>query len=138
MEDPHSNPEIFITWGREKFNVGFEKEGPGSLEGTTLKELKERLKEMTGVPLNGQKLVLSGAVMKDETAILSSLGLHPSSKVLLMGSKPDQKELAQTSTGSPEEHALLTRISQSVERISEIDRCTSIYRRKAYAIFVIT
>ncbi|CAG8591915.1 3423_t:CDS:2 [Racocetra persica] len=109
-------PELIITWGREKLHLDFTEQGTGSLEETTLKQLKERLKEITGVPVNGQKLVFSGAVMKDETATLTSFGLQPFSKLLLMGSKPNAKDLAQTTTGSSEEHALITRISQSVEK----------------------
>ncbi|CAG8465395.1 3137_t:CDS:2 [Ambispora leptoticha] len=110
-------PEIIVSWGKEKFHIGFEKEGSGSLEETTLKELKERLKSITGVPLNGQKLVYSGAIMKDENSNLSSLGIHAASKILLIGSKPDKTQLAETSSGSPEEHALISRISASVEKI---------------------
>ncbi|RIA92296.1 hypothetical protein C1645_78690 [Glomus cerebriforme] len=54
--------------------------------------------------------------MKDDMATLASLGIGPSSKVLLMGTKPDAKDLIQTTTGSPEEHALIERISQSIEK----------------------
>ncbi|CAG8478194.1 643_t:CDS:2 [Ambispora gerdemannii] len=125
-------PEIIVSWGREKFHIGFEKEGSGSLEETTLKELKERLKSITGVPLNGQKLVLSGAIMKDENSSLSSLGIHAASKILLIGSKPDKTQLAETSSGSPEEHALISRISASVEKI----RATSLPQIESFEIQV--
>ncbi|RHZ44239.1 hypothetical protein Glove_750g34 [Diversispora epigaea] len=106
---------LLVNWGREKIQLDFNKEGPGSLGTTTLKQMKERLKNVTGVPLNGQKLLFSGAVLKDETAMLTSFGLCSSSKLILMGSKPNEKDLAQTSTGSPEEYALIQRISKSIE-----------------------
>ncbi|CAG8726903.1 18470_t:CDS:2, partial [Racocetra fulgida] len=118
--EPQKAPELIITWGREKLHLDFTEQGTGSLEETTLKQLKERLKEITGVPVNGQKLIImiifKLAIMKDETAALTSFGLQPFSKLLLMGSKPNAKDLAQTTTGSSEEHALITRISQSVEK----------------------
>ncbi|CAJ0758887.1 10923_t:CDS:2, partial [Entrophospora sp. SA101] len=52
---------------------------------TTLKQLKERLKKITGVPVNGQKIIFSG----DEIATLGSFGLHHNSKILLIGTKPN-------------------------------------------------
>ncbi|CAG8785768.1 30709_t:CDS:2, partial [Gigaspora margarita] len=116
MEEIQKTPELIVNWGREKLHIEFTEQGTGSLEETTLKQLKERLKEITGVPINGQKLVFSGAIMKDETATLSSFGLQPFSKLILMGSKPNAKDLAQTTSGSSEEHALIARISQSVEK----------------------
>ncbi|RIB14603.1 hypothetical protein C2G38_2194613 [Gigaspora rosea] len=109
-------PELVVNWGLEKLRIEFAEQGTGSLEETTLKQLKERLKDITGVPINGQKLVFSGAIMKDETATLSSFGLQPFSKLILMGSKPNAKDLAQTTSGSSEEHALIARISQLVEK----------------------
>ncbi|CAB5188540.1 uncharacterized protein OCT59_015406 [Rhizophagus irregularis] len=116
LEETQGTQKIIVTWGKEKIHLDFLRQGAGSLEETTLKQLKERLKKITGVPVNGQKLVFSGAIMKDDTATLSSLGIGPSSKVLLMGTKPDDKDLVQTTTGSPEEHALIERISQSIEK----------------------
>uniref|UniRef100_A0A1D1XCI9 BAG family molecular chaperone regulator 1 n=1 Tax=Anthurium amnicola TaxID=1678845 RepID=A0A1D1XCI9_9ARAE len=116
LEETRGTQEIIVSWGKEKIHLEFERQGAGSLEETTLKQLKERLKKITGVPVNGQKLVFSGAIMKDDTATLVSLGLVPSSKVLLMGTKPDAKDLVQTTTGSPEEHALIERIAQSIEK----------------------
>ncbi|CAG8600874.1 7826_t:CDS:2, partial [Acaulospora colombiana] len=116
MEDIQQKPRIIVSWGKERIYIDFEENGAGSLEKTTLKQLKERLKNITGVPVNGQKLLFSGAMMKDETAALASFGLHPSSKVLLLGTRPNARDLAQTTNGSPEEHALITRISLSVEK----------------------
>ncbi|CAG8616530.1 14372_t:CDS:2 [Funneliformis caledonium] len=107
MEETQRTPEIIVSWGKERIHLDFELQGAGSLEETTLKQLKERLKKVTGVPVNGQKLVFSGAVMKDNTVKLGSFGLHPFSKILL---------IVQTSTGSPEEHALIKRISESIEK----------------------
>ncbi|RIB16622.1 hypothetical protein C2G38_2189448 [Gigaspora rosea] len=107
---------INSKWGWEKLRIEFAEQGTGFLEETTLKQLKERLKEITGVPINGQKLVFSGAIMKDETATLSSFGIQPFSNLTLMGLIPNAKDLAQTTSGSSEEHALITRISQSVEK----------------------
>lgn len=116
LEETQRTHEIIVTWGKERIHLEFERQGAGSLEETNLKQLKERLKKITGVPVNGQKLVFSGAIMKDDTATLISLGIVPSSKVILMGTKPDAKDLVQTTTGSPEEHALIERISQSIEK----------------------
>ncbi|GBB91650.1 hypothetical protein RclHR1_01900015 [Rhizophagus clarus] len=116
LEETQGTQEIIVTWGKEKIHLDFERQGPGSLEETTLKQLKERLKKVTGVPVNGQKLIFSGAIMKDDTATLISMGIAPSSTVLLMGTKPNAKDLVQTTTGSPEEHALIERISQSIEK----------------------
>lgn len=116
MEETQRTPEIIVSWGKERIHLDFELQGAGSLEETTLKQLKERLKKVTGVPVNGQKLVFSGAVMKDNTVKLGSFGLHPFSKILLIGNKPNANDLVQTSTGSPEEHALIKRISESIEK----------------------
>ncbi|CAH1761638.1 7743_t:CDS:2 [Entrophospora sp. SA101] len=91
-------------------------ESGGSLEKTTLKQLKERLKKITGVPVNGQKIIFSGAVMKDEIATLGSFGLHHNSKILLIGTKPNANDLAATSSNSSEEHALIQKITQLLHK----------------------
>ena len=64
FKDTPSTPEIVVVWGREKLYLEFENEGPGSLQETTLGQLKERIKKMTGVPVNGQKLLVTGGIVK--------------------------------------------------------------------------
>lgn len=66
-----------------------------------------------------QRLLFSGATMKDDTASLETFGVHKGAKVLLMGTRPEKKELAQTSTGDPEEYALVLRISTTVTTTQE-------------------
>ncbi|RUS28576.1 hypothetical protein BC938DRAFT_481723, partial [Jimgerdemannia flammicorona] len=115
---------LLIQWGKHKFHVdftGYERVEEKGFEAITLAMLKERCKDVTSVPINAMKLLHSGAIMKDDTAPLSSFGLHPNAKIILMGTKPDDQEvLTTTTTGNPEEHALLTRISATLSKATTV------------------
>ncbi|KAI8047389.1 uncharacterized protein B0P05DRAFT_363432 [Gilbertella persicaria] len=55
--------------------------------------------------------------MKDDTATLSSLGVHKGSIVTLNGEVVDETVVKQTASGNPEEYALMLRIANIVESI---------------------
>ncbi|KAM0748888.1 hypothetical protein T439DRAFT_340190 [Meredithblackwellia eburnea MCA 4105] len=61
--------EVEVQWGREKFRV------PLPPPASPLSALKATLFNITGVPPDHQKLITSGAVLKDDLAPLSSFNL---------------------------------------------------------------
>ncbi|CAM0140152.1 hypothetical protein VKS41_005824 [Umbelopsis sp. WA50703] len=63
------------------------------------------------------KLTVSGANMKDETAHLSSYGVHSGSIIVLEGKPPGEEEIQETASGNPEEVGLNLRIAQTVEKL---------------------
>ncbi|KAH8552865.1 hypothetical protein BGW37DRAFT_274875 [Umbelopsis sp. PMI_123] len=65
------------------------------------------------------KLKVSGANMKDESAPLSSYGVHYNSVVELDGRTPGKEDLQEAASGNPEEVGLCLRISQTVEKLKE-------------------
>ncbi|RUS12516.1 hypothetical protein BC937DRAFT_87672, partial [Endogone sp. FLAS-F59071] len=114
---------LLVMWGRHRFHVdftGYEGAEHG-FSGVTLGMLKERCRDVTGVPVNAMKLLYSGAIMKDDNAPLSIFGLQPGAKLILVGTKPDDQEvLTTTASGNPEEHALLTRISAPLRKATDV------------------
>ncbi|CAO3689642.1 unnamed protein product [Umbelopsis vinacea] len=111
-----SDSELELKWKGHKYNVHFD-EFPNGLEQATLADLKEKCKRITGVPVNAMKLLASGAVMKDESSPLSLFGLRPGSKVLLLGTRPNEKQTEQTASGNPEEASLISRIQQIIGEV---------------------
>ena len=73
---------------------------------TKLEHLKLYLHELTKIPLEGMKLLHSGAVMKDERAILISFGIREGSKILLLGT-PKRDAAVSSTSGDSAEHPLL-------------------------------
>lgn len=58
-------------------------------ENSMVHELKARLAESTGVPVEGQKLLHKGRILSNEQR-LSDLNLGPNTKLMLMGSQLQQ------------------------------------------------
>lgn len=57
---------LLVTWGRHRFHVdftGYEGAEHG-FSGVTLGMLKERCRDVTGVPVNAMKLLYSGGELK--------------------------------------------------------------------------
>ncbi|ORY95488.1 hypothetical protein BCR43DRAFT_564371 [Syncephalastrum racemosum] len=117
---------IVLSWDKRYFDIAFQ-DFPNGLRHATVKDLKQKAKEVTGVPIATMRLKVSGAFLKDDTAVLTSCGVHPGSLVELLGQKVDtamvQKE---TASGNPEEYGLVRRIAEVVEPlqaqfIAEID-----------------
>ncbi|ORX89178.1 hypothetical protein K493DRAFT_234379 [Basidiobolus meristosporus CBS 931.73] len=101
---------IQVKWKREIFNLEYTE---SSLSATTLAQLKERCSELTGIPTASMKLLVTGVVMKDDTATLASYGLRMGSKIMLIGSKPED---IPPNPGSTEESQLISRIQQLLEK----------------------
>ncbi|RKP17698.1 ubiquitin-like protein, partial [Rozella allomycis CSF55] len=57
----------------------------------TVLDLKKRIEDWTGVPMAGQKLIVNGFALKDDTAKVSSLGLKEPCKILLVGNVPENE-----------------------------------------------
>ncbi|KAG0229546.1 hypothetical protein BGW42_001525 [Actinomortierella wolfii] len=107
-----------IRWGRQKFTIDFEGRVLGNIK---LGELRERCKDLTGVPLGGLTLIYAGATMKDDNAPLSCFGIKPNGKITMMGTKPTKNDMLElTTNGNPEEYALIQRIQASLDKSHEI------------------
>ncbi|ORY93898.1 hypothetical protein BCR43DRAFT_349296 [Syncephalastrum racemosum] len=70
---------IEVKWGKRRFQVDYEPD-------MTVKDLKAKCERVTG--LHTMKLLAYGAVMKDESQPLSTYGLRPGAKVMLLASHP--------------------------------------------------
>ncbi|OZJ05140.1 hypothetical protein BZG36_01396 [Bifiguratus adelaidae] len=111
---------IYVAWGRNKFIVNFD-ERPNGLQEATLGDLRQKCSEVTAVPVGGIKLLYSGAVMKDDSAILWSFGLRPNSKVLMMGTKPNAQDVINhTTTGNAEELAMIQTVNEVLKRTQQL------------------
>ena len=79
--------QIKVTHGKNMINLSIE-------PNTTVQDLKTRLESLTGVPMMLQKLFFKGP-LKDDNALITSLNLRESSKIMLVGSTAN--EISQTS-----------------------------------------
>ncbi|CAO3625022.1 unnamed protein product [Mucor fragilis] len=89
----------------------------GGMRQATVAELKERCKSMTGVTIATMKLKVSGAFIKDDTATLTSSGIHDGCIVYVMGDRANNEQLRQTASGNPEEVGYMIRISKVMDKI---------------------
>ena len=64
-----------------------------------LRELRNMLAEVTGLPYDRFKLVYSGAVMKDDSESLASYHLKPNCTITVIGSSEQLQEPGSTSLG---------------------------------------
>ncbi|KAF9934031.1 hypothetical protein BGZ65_003937 [Modicella reniformis] len=105
---------LHIRWNHEKYMVDFEGRVLGQVK---LKELRAICKDLTDVPLGGLTLLFGDAQMKDDNAPLSCWGVKAGSKIVMNGIKPTAEQLNQlTTSGDPEEFALVLRILGSLEK----------------------
>lgn len=58
----------------------------------TIEQVKEHLEKETGLPVDSQKLLWKGRILKDLNVCLRDLALQDGSKLMLMGSLPVQIE----------------------------------------------
>ena len=59
---------------------------------STVAQVKQRLEEETTLPVESQKLMHKGRILKDDRAQLSQLSIQEGNKLILMGSLPTQIE----------------------------------------------
>ena len=57
---------------------------------STVAHIKQRLEEETTIPVESQKLMHKGRILKDDQVQLSQLNIQEGSKLILMGSLPAQ------------------------------------------------
>ncbi|KAF9432376.1 hypothetical protein BGZ76_010892 [Entomortierella beljakovae] len=106
-----------LQWNDERYTIDFEGQVLGQVK---LKELREISKELTGVPLGGITLLYGGATMKDDNAPLSCFGIKAGAAIDIKGIKPTEEEIRKmTTSGDPEEYALVLKISGSLEKSKE-------------------
>ncbi|SAM05245.1 hypothetical protein [Absidia glauca] len=109
---------IRVSWNKNTFTLDF-KDFTNGLHEATVKDLKLKFKDLTNVPIATMNMKVSGAHIKDDTATLESVGVHPYCVVELSGELLDQDQVAQqTSSGNPEEYALIQRIASIVDDLS--------------------
>ncbi|KAL1920005.1 uncharacterized protein VTP21DRAFT_1151 [Calcarisporiella thermophila] len=109
---------IQVAWNRQLFEIDL---GSSSdvLSRTTVADLKSRIKEATGMPINSMKLIYSGAVMKNDLVPLSQYGIRNRSKVMLLTSMPDGGVAnRQAQDEDSEEQALLIRVQNLVAQVT--------------------
>ncbi|KAK9767709.1 hypothetical protein K7432_002276 [Basidiobolus ranarum] len=101
---------IQVKWKREIFKLEYNEH---TLTTTTLGQLKQQCAELTGIPVESLKLLVAGAVMKDDGATLASYGLRPGSKVMIIGSKAEDVVACSSSV---EESQLIKQIQGLLEK----------------------
>ncbi|XP_072172166.1 BAG family molecular chaperone regulator 1-like [Diadema setosum] len=76
---------LSVSHGPDKYNV----ELPLT---TVVRQLSQRLEELTGVPTGGQKLIHRGKHLQDPEQTLNAAGLKQGSKLMLIGKKTNPEE----------------------------------------------
>ncbi|KAI9478198.1 MAG: hypothetical protein EXX96DRAFT_569950 [Benjaminiella poitrasii] len=109
---------VILLWNNKRLQLNF-KEFPNGFNEATVKDLKEKCKALTDVPIALMNLQISGANMKDNTATLASLGVRTNSIITLNGEKADETVVKQTASGNPEEYGLMLRIAKIVDNLSK-------------------
>ncbi|KAI7899753.1 uncharacterized protein BX663DRAFT_520314 [Cokeromyces recurvatus] len=118
VSEKEQKTTVILLWDNKRIHVNF-KEFPGGFNEATVKDLKEKCKALTDVPIALMKLQISGANMKDDAATLTSLGVRTNSIITLNGEKADEVVVKQTASGNPEEYGLMLRIEKIVVGLSE-------------------
>jgi len=95
-------------------------------EDATIQDLGEKILELTGVPISGQKLICSGRQLtKDMAVTLSEAGLKTGSKVMILGKKydPEQeesyKEILELEKKCKNVERKMLEVSEEIEGISK-------------------
>lgn len=81
---------------------------------STIGKIKENLYDTTSLPIESQKLLWKGRILKDDTISLNELKIQDNSKLMLMGSLPTQVE----------------QVNQLDQKIQEQRRIAPIIRQK--------
>ncbi|RCI01560.1 hypothetical protein CU098_010777 [Rhizopus stolonifer] len=109
---------IVISFEDRYYDIHF-RDTRGGIRETTVAELKQKCKQVTGVTIATMKLKVSGAYIKDDTATLISSGIHDGSVVFVIGDRANSEQLRQTTSGNPEEVGYMTRISNIMEKVNQ-------------------
>ncbi|KAF9343941.1 hypothetical protein BGX34_006207, partial [Mortierella sp. NVP85] len=73
---------INIKWAGKRKAFEFKDR---SLSDIRLEELRTECHKWSGVPLERLRLISTGAIMKDDKALLSAFGLRPGGEITMMG-----------------------------------------------------
>ncbi|OZJ02012.1 hypothetical protein BZG36_04871 [Bifiguratus adelaidae] len=116
ITDEERQCQLFLNVHGQRYVIKLRTDG--GLEAVTLKRFKDDVKQLTGVPVNGMKLSYGGAILKDETATLKTLGLYGGATVdvHMIDDRQDSSEYADL---NPEERALIVRIQTTVSKVDE-------------------
>ncbi|KAI8871143.1 hypothetical protein GQ42DRAFT_154711 [Ramicandelaber brevisporus] len=118
---------VELAWGRNRYRLPLSSEECST---KTLNDLKDIYYNKTGVPRSQQKVLFSGAVMRDNKATLSSYGIGPGSKILMMGStrimsnddeSDGSKQASSSSATSPQPPKIPT-VQSTIDKINDIMR----------------
>ncbi|CAO3626129.1 unnamed protein product [Cunninghamella blakesleeana] len=110
---------IRLSWLDKRYTLHF-MDFPNGLQQATVKDLKEKCKRVTNVPIANMRLKVSGAHIKDDTATLSSVGIHPYCTVELSGEEVDQNQVEkEIKSGNMEEYGLVKRITDIIDDLSK-------------------
>lgn len=90
-DDSSSAVDFIVVYNKKKFDITFN-------SNKTVKELKEYLQGLIGVPQSLQKVMFKGLAKDEQT--LKDLDVKSGAKVMVVGSKLDQ--ILAVSTSSPE------------------------------------
>lgn len=81
-----SDVRFTVTYNKQPVEVSFD-----SLDAATVGDLKRRLAELTGVPIENQKLMLKG-MLKDDSKTLAQVGVKEGAKVMMVGVSRDERQ----------------------------------------------
>ncbi|XP_028659622.1 BAG family molecular chaperone regulator 1 [Erpetoichthys calabaricus] len=97
---------LTVTHGTAKHNI--EVRGQDGVE-PLLKDMADAIMQVTGVPLQSQKLICKGKSLREMEQSLSSLGVKQGCKVMLIGKR-----------NSPEEEAGLKKLKELEKSVEQI------------------
>ncbi|KAF4677029.1 hypothetical protein FOL47_003762 [Perkinsus chesapeaki] len=98
---------ITVIAGKERYTCKVEGD-------TKVVEVKEQLEPLTGVPIKGQRLLVKGKERED-SLVLSSIGIKEGSKVMLLFTKEYQVREFSKHANTPQEKPL----HQGISRVNE-------------------
>ncbi|KAK0557724.1 hypothetical protein OC846_000291 [Tilletia horrida] len=70
-----------VIWGKEHLHIDL----PKAVQPPTLRNLKDQLANVTAVPVQQQKLIHQGLLLKDDRTPLGAYGIREGSKITLIG-----------------------------------------------------
>lgn len=110
-----------VTWQKERLEVTMDPQE------ATLGMLKAYLSKCTDVPMDKMKVMHSGAIMKDDKRKLSDYGVRHGSRLMLIGEKQKQQEVAPL----PRYQVLCARIDGIVNSVRELQQALVNFKQLA-------